>query len=188
MANEILYKVKDAQVVFRDSVDFAPTAANDLRTGTPTAAQIDCSSLATAAARQSAKVDLGATRARAYEAICCVNFNVAATTGTLVNFYWAPSPSATAGTANPGGASGADAAYDGGANLTLAEGLRQLDLIGSLICGATTAVQVALLNPFFSPSDRYGSLVVENVGGQAFPASMAEFHVVLTPAVTDEVQ
>src|SRR3972149_4681794 len=116
MANKILLDEQNGtpkQICFRDVTDFGPAAANDLRVGTPTLVQLDMTSVADAAYRQSTKVDLGAVRAPAYAVRAALEFAAGVVAGEIMDFWWAPSGSATAGTANAGGGSGADGAYTG---------------------------------------------------------------------------
>src|SRR5688500_5633843 len=108
MPNDILVKL-GTPIVFADVTDYSPTLSGYTRT-----AQLDLTSIANGAARQSDKVDLGATRASRYLVRAAIELDVAPTAGTVVDFYWSSSPSATAGTGNDGGASGADGAYKAG--------------------------------------------------------------------------
>ena len=108
MANEVL--VKDGTPkVWADTTDYSSTGSGFTRTD-----QIDLTSLANGAARQGAKGDLGATRAARYSVTVGIEFDVAPTAGVEVEVYWSSSFSATAGTGNAGGASGADAAWQAG--------------------------------------------------------------------------
>jgi len=167
------------QIVLADTTDYSPTAANNLGTRTD---QIDLTSLANAAARQSAKVDLGASRAFGYNVMAALEFAVAPGDGVTVDFYWAPSNSATAGTNNPGGVSGSDAAYTGTTGSTIDESVLQLQYIGSFSCtnDATTAVQIAQVGTF-APQERYGSMVVYNNAGQALHSDAVEMSISITP-------
>lgn len=188
--NDVLLR-DGTQLLFADhAADFgaAPaTAANSLIIGTPTDVQIDGTNLAAAAARQSAKTaDLGAARAYLYFVSACLEFASAPTSGGTVDFYWAESPSATAGTGNPAGVSGADAAYTGTSGDSLADSLLVLTYIGSLILTA----DVINIGPVgsFTPGYRYGSLVLVNNGSTGFHATvMDETHIVMTPQI-EEIQ
>jgi len=188
MANEVLQKT-GTQIVFADHAgDFSPTAANDLQQGTPTDVEMDMASVANDAARQSVKVDLGATRAAQYSVVAALEFAASGlTAGNVVEFYWAASPDATAANGNPGGVSGSNAAYSGYSS-NLDDSLRQLELIGIFVVTgqATTTVQVSDIGRF-SPRERYGSLVMVNRSGAAMHTDDVEMHVALTPVV-DEVQ
>lgn len=190
MANKLLLDEFDgtpAQITFRDVTDFSPTAANDLRhaSATDTEVDLDLTGVANAAARQSAKVDLGAERAEWYHVRAAFELAATPTAGNVIELYWAPSQHATAGTGNPGAVSGADAAYTGySANLTAS--VKQLLFIGAFICTAqaTGTVQVGEVGRF-SPPERYGSLVVVNNSAAAFHSDAVEIHVVFDPIVPE---
>lgn len=186
MANKVLLDEQDGtpvQISFADhATDFSPTAANSLEVGTPTDVQLDLTSLADGSARQSAKVDLGAIRAPAYHVRCAFEMAATPTAGDIIELYWAPSGSGTAGTANPGGVSGADAAYSGYSS-NLADSVKQLIYIGAFVCTVqvTTTVQIAEVQGMLVPPERYGSLVVKNESGAAFHSDAVESHVVFDP-------
>lgn len=142
---------------------------------------ITTASLANGSGRQSVKLDLGATFAQRWRARAEVEMAATPTAGNTVDFYWAPSGSATAGTDNPGNVTGADAAYAGySSNLTAT--IPQLIYIGSLVltAQATTTVQKGEVGTFFPPA-RYGSLVVVNNGGSAFHSSDTSIRFEITP-------
>jgi hypothetical protein len=114
---------------FRQQVGTAKTFKSSGGTATITLA-----SLANAAARQSTKLDLGATIAPAIAVKA--DFELATpTAGNTIELYWAPSSSATAGTDNPGGVGGTDSAYTGYAS-NLTPSSQQLTFIGAFICTA----------------------------------------------------
>jgi len=179
MANEILLK-ELTPTVWADTTDYNGDG------GTRTH-QIDLTGLAAAAARQGAKADLGATRAPRYAVTARIEFASAPTDLDTVEIYMGPSLSATAATANPGGLTGADAAYTGTAGSTLAESLLQLDYIGTLTCtndGTTVVLQQTWV---YSPPLRYVSPVVVNSATPAFVADAVEMSITMMPLV-DEVQ
>lgn len=193
MASELLRKVKAGQIVFADhGTDYiGGTGNNSLEIAGSTDVQIDVTDLAAGLARQSVKVDLGATRPPNYSVMMSLEMATDPVAGELVELYWSPSPDPTAAVANAGGCSGADAAYAGYAASTLAEGLNELILIGN-------PLQLAVMNNadgvpqlgnmgIFSPPDRFGSLVVKN-GSVAdnFHSDAVEFAVSFNPIV-DEV-
>jgi len=182
MANEVLQKNGTA-VVFADTTDYSSTVSSLTRTD-----QIDLTSVASAAARQSAQADFGATRARQYKVMVGIEYAVAPASGVVCDFYLAPSPSITAANANPGGVSGSDAAYTGTAGDSLADSLKQLDYIGSLVltADATTTVQYGSIG-MVSDTTRYNSIVVVNNGGQALVSDAVEMYVAFVPVI-DEVQ
>lgn len=180
MANEILYKT-GTPIVWADTTDYSSTNSGFTRT-----AQIDLTGVTNGAARQGAKVDLGATRARVYSVQVGFEFQTAPTAGSLVEVYWSASFSATAATGNTGGASGSDGAYKAGEE---DEWKRQLNLIGVLAVtnDGNTTPQYAHIG-FFVPSQRYGMPIVVNKSGQSLNTSDAnEMYIALTPIV-DEVQ
>jgi hypothetical protein len=168
-------------VVFADSTDYSATASGYART-----AQLDLTSIASAAARQSDKVDLGTPRAGGYAVRVGIEFDVAPTAATLVEFYWSASVSGTAGTGNDGGCSGADGGYKAGEE---DEWKRQLLLIGVLVAtnDAATTVEVQTINPYFQPPTRYGQVVVVNKSGQALEGDAVEMFVAFEPII-DQVQ
>lgn len=179
MANQILVE-NGTPVVFADSTDYSSTNSGYTRT-----AQLDLTSIANGAARQSDKVDLGATRAARYAVRVGIEMDVAPTAGTTVEFYWSASASGTAGTGNSGGASGADGAYKAGEE---DEWKKQLMLLGVLVLTADAAptVQIQTVG-LFAPPERYGQVVVVNEGGQAFEGDAVEMFVALVPLI-DEIQ
>lgn len=190
MANEVLRKV-GTQIRFFVTGSFSPAdSGTNFTIGTPTDAALTLSGVTNGAGRQSAKVDLGATRAAGYEVLGCVDFTgETPTAGGRIDYYWAPSTSGTAGNGNVAGNSGGDAAAPDGAlgSITLAEFLLQCDFIGSLIVHDGAVVQNGLVSPRFEPSSRYGQLVVVNNSGGTFEADDVEAHQVFNPIV-DEVQ
>jgi len=178
MANEVLHKTGTPLV----------WAAADYGDGDFSGGEdyaLDLDSLADGAARQGGKGDLGATRARLYMVVVAIEFDVAPTAGTTVDFYWSSSQSETAATANMGGASGSDGAYKAGEE---AEWVKQLEYLGSLTAtnDAATTVQKQVIGAI-TPSQRYGMPVVVNNGGQALEGDGVEMYFALVPIV-DEVQ
>lgn len=188
MPNEVLQKV-GTQLIFADhGTDFVGgTPGTSLEVAGAIDVQLDTTGVADTAARQSAQADLGATRARQFQMSAALEMALTPTTGEVVDFYWVASNQPVAGDGNPGYATGADAAYAGGV-ATLAEGLKQLIYVGSMVMSAdaTATVQVAVIG-VFSPPTRYGSLVVVNESGAAFHSDAVETHIVMDPIV-DEVQ
>lgn len=177
MANEILVK-SDTPIVWADTTDY--TGDGGVRTH-----QIDLTSLADGAARQGAKADLGATRAKQYSVTVCVEMAIAPTSKAAIDIYWATSLHATAAICNPGGCSGADAAYTGTAADSLDDSLMQLQYIGSisLTADATTTLQFQTFTLF--PQHRYGMPVIDNNGGQAMHSDAVECFVSATPIIPE---
>jgi hypothetical protein len=144
-------------------------------------ATLTLTSVSNGAARQSAKLDLGATRGPSYLVKAAFEIAATPTAGNTIDLYWAPSSSATAATDNPGNVSGSDSAYSGySSNLT--DSLKQLQFIGSFVCTAqaTATVQKAIVGRF-SPLHRYGTLVVVNNSGAALHSSATNMEVILSP-------
>lgn len=190
MANKILITVQDdtpAQICFRDSTDFSPAAANDLRgVGlTPTYGQLDMTGVANGAARQSAKVDLGANRAAQYAVRCAVELAATPTAGKVIEFYWAESAHSTAANGNIGGVSGSDAAYTG-VDSDLANSVLQLQFIGVHVCtnDPTPVVQMSRVGTLV-PGNRYGAVVIRDQSDADFHSDAVETHVVLDPIVPE---
>jgi len=189
MVNKILVTEMDGtpeQICFADfGGDFSPTGANDLRFSTPTSSQIILAGLADGAAAQSAKVDLGAKRAEIYKVRAAFEMAATPVTGDVIELYWASSSSSTAANGNAGGVTGASGTY-AGYSANLAGSVKQLDFIGVFVCTVqtTATVQVAEVG-MFTPSERYGSLVVKNESAAAFHSDDVESHVVFDPIVPE---
>ena len=193
MVAKILVQEMDGtpkQIVFADhATDFNPTAANDLRITTDGSKELDVQfnfeGVTNNSYRQSAKVDLGENRARRYKCRAALEFATAPTAGNTVDVYWAPSPSATAGTANPAGASGTDSAYTGYSSNADAS-IKQADFIGYFSCTAqaTATIQVGEVG-ILEPSERYGSLIVKDASGVTLHSDAVEIHIVLDPIVEE---
>ena len=167
-------------IIFRDSVTYGPDANRaKLNQGTSgvdyVVVQIDIVGLVEAAARASAKVDLGVNRAQRYSAMASLRFAVAPTNGNVVEFFWAASASSVAAEGNPGPLTGVDQdvpGYTGGTH-TNDDIVRQMDYIGSFVVVNTTDVQVAFVGMFIPPT-RYGMLVILNRSGQTIAADATD--------------
>lgn len=190
MPNEIKVKV-GAQWRFCVTAAFSPAAAGtNFTVGSPTDVALTLAALASAAGRQSAKADLGATMAPRYAVYCAVNFTGATPSATgRISLFWLPSTSSTTGTGNVAGNNGTDAAAPGGAlgSITLAEFQLMGQYIGDLLTHDGAAVQNGLVNPFFIPTSRYGQILLVNNGGATFHNSNTDSAVWMTE-VLDEVQ
>ncbi len=171
------------QFLFNVAGSYAPADLNNLEVGTVTDVVFDLTSVAAAAAEMSTKVDLGATRAAEYMVHAAIEMAVAPVTGTTFDFYWAPSGLAGAAVGNPGYVTGASGAYAGGV-ATLAEGLKQLTYIGSMVMSAdaTGTIQMSVVG-VFRPTMRYGTLVVVNNTAQATHSDVIEQAVSFTPII-----
>lgn len=189
MPNEIKTKT-GAQFTFADhGTDFAGGAAKtSLEQAGSTDVQLDLTSLADTAGRESAKVDLGATRAPLYSFIATMEFAATPVTGETVEFRWAPSPDATAANGNPMSIDGVDAAAPSGIG-TLAELEVACQFIGVAVItnDATASVQTAVVQGKLAPRERYGILLVTNESGAAFHSDAVETHISMVE-ILDEVQ
>lgn len=160
-----------------------------VKTGTPkvwknSGADAVCTltSLANNAARQGAKLDLGATFSARYAAYLDIDINVAPTAGALVELWLAWSHDADAADFNPGGVSGSDGAYKAAEE---DEWKKQLDFAGALIATADGAGTIQrMLVGVVDAKARYVSPIVVNKSGQAFSATAANHAITLVP-ITD---
>jgi len=181
MPNKILWEEGTAKV-FANLADYAGD-------GGARTHQINLTSLAATAARQSDKVDMstdGAHLPHQWTVTARIEFDAEPTAGDNVNLFWAPSLSSEPGDANPGGVSGADGAYTGVDN-NIDESTMQLLHIGSVICTPDMAPVVIQQSFVVSSSLRYGSLVVVNNADQDFEGDAVEMSVTFTP-LEDEAQ
>ncbi len=191
MANKVLLQPMDdtpAQISFANFADdFSPTAANDLREGTDTETELVMLNLVDGAAAQSAKADLGAHFAERYALVAAIEMQLAAATaGEEIEFYWNASASPTAGTGNMGAASGSAAAYSGYSS-DLADSVKQLIFIGTLVMtdDAVDSLQIGFVGEL-NPPHRYGSLIIKNECGQTIcDTDDIEAHIVLNPIIPE---
>jgi len=168
-------------IILADTTDHSPTSAVAL-TGTRTD-QIDLTSLGAGAYRQSAKFDVGATRARDWIMRACIEpVSAPAATSPTVEFFLGFSDSATAGVNNPGNLSGSDAAYNGygAAASDATESIGQLMRVGHLPFSADDDVNVGEIG-IFTPFLRYGILVVRNNLAVALESDAVEMSIHLIP-------
>lgn len=189
MPTEIKIK-QGTQIRFCVSGSFSPAdSGTDFTDGSPTNVTLTLSGVASAAGRQSDKVDLGSTRAARYSVLAAVDYTdeTPSTTGRT-DLYWAPSTSNTQANGNVAGNSGADGAAPDGAlgSITLAEFIKQCIYIGSLYTHDGAVVQNGHVG-IFSPPTRYGQMVVVNNGGDTYEADNVEMAVWMNPVI-DEAQ
>lgn len=186
MANKILVAADANSLVWADTAgDYgdSPFAGTE---------QITLNTLAAGNARQGSKADIdnGLVEdrfARRYTVTMRIEFGTAPTAGGTVDLYWAPSLSSTAGTANPGGTNGTDAAYSGTGGSTLAQSLLQLEFLGQLVVtndAAGTVLQTAfnVTLPL-----QHGMPVVVNNTDQSFDTDDINQSITFTP-IEDEIQ
>ena len=191
MATQDILRIYGTQLLFADATDFPnagagppTTAANSLIIGVPTKVQIDLTSIAAAAARQSDKTltlaKTGSAWPIKWEFGACIEHVATPTAGETIELWWNGSPNSAAATGNSGGASGSDAAY-------AVAGKDQLKFIGSMTLQANVINIDTLIGTIEMPY-LYGSLIVINRSPtKAFHSVMDETHVVATPVI-DNIQ
>ena len=147
--------------------------------------QMDMTSVADDAARQSVQVDLGVNRPARISVDSAEEMAATPATGERIDYFWNASPDGTAGNGNMGYTTGTDVAYAGGV-ATLDEGLGQLIFIGSMIMSAdaTGTVQVQHIG-ILVPPERYGSLIKVNRSGAAYHSDAVETHTVFNQMIDD---
>jgi hypothetical protein len=180
MPTEVLIKSGSPVIVLADTTDYA-----DPNIGARTD-QLDLTGLSTTAARQSDKIDFGASRAAVFAVTAAVEFATAPTSGNVCSIWLAPSMDATAGNANPGGVVGVDGPYSGTAGDALADSINTLTLMGTIVCTSDAASVVQYGTFMFSPEHRYGTVVVYNEADQNFVGNALSMGVSFTPII-DEV-
>jgi len=185
MANKILVAANATPLVWALASDYGNSPFADTHL-------ITLASLAASAARQGAIADIDnglvANRfARRYAVTPRIEWDVSPTDGGAMDLYWASSLSSTASVANPGGTTGADAAYSGTGGSTLAESLLQLQFLGSLITtndSAPTVQQATFVAEF---ALQYGMPVVHNNTDQKLEGDGVEMSLTFTP-LEEEIQ
>jgi len=180
MANEVLIKHGTAIVWADIGGDFGDSPI----AGT---VQITLASLATTAARQGVKVDLGATRAAVYAVTLRVEYDVAPGVNEVCSLWWAASPSGVAGTANPGGVGGTDAAYTGTAGDSISDSIKQCHNVMTMPLTTDADTIIQQMTQAYAPLERYGSPIVWNEAGQAFEGDDVEMSIIFQPII-DEIQ
>ena len=187
MANKILIAADTTPIVFADALTYSGDGGSKTT-------DFGLTSLASDAARQSDKVDLDTggvenriARRYAITPRIVIKALEVIVAGESVDFYWAPSLSVTAATANPGGVVGSDGAYSGTAGSTLAESLLQLQFIGSLI--VTDDDHPVVLQQTFVVAfpTQYGTLVAHNNQTNGILGDPDKMSVTFTP-IEEEAQ
>jgi len=185
VASENLIKT-GASIILADTTDHNPTAGVTL-SGTRTD-QIDLTSLAAGAYRQSAKFDFTTPRGARFRVRIACEWNVAPTAGGLVNVFIGESDSSTAANSNVGNLSGSDAVYNGygAAAADADEAILQLDQVGSMPVSNDADTQVATIGIIVATLQR-GIIVVQNDTDQAFISDAVEMSVHIIEVI-DESQ
>lgn len=185
MASEL--RVKTGTIIVLANTDHNPADINNLGERTK---QIDLTSLAAGAARQSDKFDFGALRAGKYNLAAAIEFLTAPIASETIDFYLAFSPNETPANANPGGVSGSDSAYTGYSS-NLKDSLEQLFYVGSLTLTVqyTTIVQIDTNIGVFIPPERYATLIVVNkAAADNLVGDAVEMSVLISPSFLYEIQ
>ncbi len=176
-------------VVWANTGDYSSTISGYTRTH-----QLDLTSLAAGAARQGVKADMASIatvlNANRFMAFMGIEFVTATTLvpGEVITLYWAGSPVATAGNANPGGTVGADGAYTGTAGDTLANSIKQLQFIGSLTITDDVEDVIQFATFVTSLPHRYGFPVVMNMSAAGVLMDDAVQMLVAMVPLEDEAQ
>ncbi len=181
-ANSVLV-VEGTQILIANSTYNPADANHDL--GSSITDDIDMVGLTTGQAREGVKIDLGATRAGSYHVRMAMEWATDPVSGETIDLYWSTSHSATAAVGNTGETTGADADYTGYDTLTLAESLKQLIFIGSLVAGANNTadgIQIGTVGTFSSPT-RYGVLVVHNNTSDTLHSDSVEMAIAFDPII-----
>lgn len=140
-------------IVYAESATDWPAGTQDANWGDADALW-NGEGLTTGQARESVKFAWPTNLELEYEIHSVMEWATAPADGDTFDWHMGTSPSATVGTANPGGLTGADADFTGTAGSTLDESLEQLDYLGSLSCtnDATTVVQQQQIGTIPAPS------------------------------------
>ena len=143
--------------------------------------QLTLASLASNSTRQGDKADLGANPALEYALECALEWGSAPTAGYIIEIRLAFSENATAGSLNPGGLSGTDAA----STSVLPNRLQMSDLyhFRCLNSGSGTVQRsiVGLVRPYA----RYVMPYVGNFSTTAFHTDDVEMYVRLIPRIVE---
>lgn len=183
MATNLIQVIQQTAIVWANSGDYSSSVSGLVRTD-----QINLTSVGAGAARQGVKKDLGLKRFGQYKVCVAIEIVSGALSLEDVKIYWAGSPSATAGNANPGGTSGADAAYTGTAGDSLLDSLAQLQFIGALVTTSdnTTVVQYQTIGILRGDAiHRYGMPVLVNNSTGALMTDAVEMYIALIPIAPD---
>jgi len=183
MATNIL-ETLGTQIVLLDTASFTNTESESLvRAGATTGLMPLESTIADAAAVESATVDLGSTFATRFRVGAALEFSSAPTAGEAVYLYGGFAP--TTGAFGGGLTAGASGAYAGTSASTVGESVKQLDLIGVFVCtdDGPGTVQIANNCGEFTAGNRYMKVVLRNEAGQSIAPSGGN-HIVIDPIIT----
>lgn len=188
MATNEIHLKNLTQIRFFVTGSFSPVdPATNWTQGTPTDVVLTLSGVVDDAGRQSTKVSLGATRGMRCKLFGCVDFTLESpVSGSTVEYYWAPSTSATTANGNVAGNSGIDGDAPAGAlgSITLDEFLDMCIYIGPLVVHDGAVVQNGYVGEFVAPT-QWGQLVVVNRSGDVFEADDVEMHQIIEVETPD---
>lgn len=140
---------------------------------------------ATTSGAQSAKIDLGATRAQQMLVRLQATFNTAPTAGGALEVYVGFSSQSTTNSGNPANLTGVDSGWSGySSDAGFAK--RQLTFVGILSACNVTSAQVADVGTF-TPMDRYACFVVCSGASQTLVSTTTSHSMTIYPLV-DEAQ
>lgn len=162
-------------IVWADTTDYSSTASGLTRT-----AQIALASLASNAARQGDRVDLGASRAPRHHVVVGLEYAVAPAATARADLYLAFMPNETF---LPAGLGASDAAYKAGEEEEWAR-LTSIFVPVPLTADATGTVQYIDCGWIETP-DRYCIPILDNTGGQALHSDDVEMFIALIPQTHD---
>ncbi len=188
MATNEVHVKNNVPFLFHSSVHF-PTAINDLTSQSPTTVDLTLdeggTGLADTEAINSDQVDLGASRAEQFAVKAALEWFAAITAGKNVTFYWSWSDNPVVSDGNSGKPDGVDGAWTGDGGGTVAETVKQLQLIGVFVTTDLQGVQIADVGTF-SPKGRHGQLIVVNDSGTLVCGTDdIESSVLMSPVMTD---
>ncbi len=154
-----------------------PGTAKTIKSSSGDAA-ITLTSVANAAARQAATLDLGANWARRWRLEVEYELAATPTAGNTISHLGSWQNASGGGQGNT---SGSDAAYTGYSS-NIDASIKQLEFLGDFVCTAqaTATVQKGLVGVIV-PKARYLNLVVYNNSGAAFHSSATNIVIRLTP-------
>ncbi len=182
--NEILIRADSTVLIFADS-SYSPGTNTILGTRTD---DIDVVGLTTGQAREGVKADLGVDHAELYSVDMTVEFATDPAAGDTIDLYWSASHSSSAAVGNMGNVTGADADWAGAVGETLAESLKHMIYIGSLILAVQNTadgVQIGNVGVFAPGPQRYGVLVYHNNSNDTMHSDSIECAVRFTPIIPD---
>lgn len=183
MATNQILQVTGTDIIIANST-YSPGTNTTLGTRTD---DIDVVGLTANQAREGVKIDLGATHAMSYSVDMTVEMATDPTAGDTIDLYWSESHSTTAAVGNMGNVTGADADWAGAVGETLAESLKHMTYIGSLLLAVQNdldGVQIGHVG-VFSPIQRFGVLVWHNNSAVVVHSDSIECAVRFTPIIPD---